>query len=214
MPTKPNGKVNGIKRKAVKVDNAEALVPRDGTEISRSKKSSDQEIEERRVKAMHYRLRGMSLRDIAKKLDVSAATIKRDLDAAKDMSLARIRDFDKDTFVADTMNTYDDIIAEAWQEYLSAPKGTTHRLKSLDSVRNAVNDKRKALHESGVVRNEDHVTGVTVNLGVVGQWSDAVKEAAIKALISNATKTELLDPVPDQHNIIDAEYVEDESNES
>jgi predicted DNA-binding protein (UPF0251 family) len=206
MPDKPNGKkTNGVKRQAIVKHEPEE------TEVTKTKKGSDHEIEERRIKALRYRLRGLSLRDIAEKLEVSAPTIKRDLDAAREMGLARIQDFDKDDFVSDTMHTYDDIISAAWDEFTRAPKGTTHRLKSLDAVRNATNDKRKALQEAGVVRNEDQKTALTVNLGVVGEWSDDVKKAAITALINSATKTDLLDPVPDEDGIVDAEIVEPES---
>ena len=99
---------------------------------------------------------------------------------------------------------YTDIINEAWAVYRRGDND--QKVKALNLIRQATNDQRKALQDTGVVRKENQVQEI-VQIGIVEKWSDHDISQAAAALIGSQINLHLAAPTLD---IEDAEIVEDD----
>jgi len=164
-------------------------------------RSSADDIEDRRKKSWELRQRGMTYREIGEETGVSIATVKKDLDFAKEKYRTEISSLEKEEYLASAIPQYDDIISTAWKIAKSSP--TEDRLRALDLIRKTVNDKRKAIQDVGVIKKENKVVEHTIS--ILDEWSEENKQQAVQALIGMNMPT-LGEPTPD---IEEAEIVEE-----
>lgn len=162
--------------------------------LKRTRRSSEYEIICRRRKVQRYRLRGMSYAEIAKELNVSEFTIKRDMEAIQRENQTRVDKFQQDQFVGESLVTFDQLQEHAWEEFNAAEGGSKQRLQALDLVRSIQNDKLKALQETGMVHKapqEVHHTHTAL------PWSDDIKQQVIQTMLQSVLKPQLGMPTPD-----------------
>jgi transcriptional regulator len=132
---------------------AKALVlsRRNAPARAKHRKSSQEEIYERRQMVMRLRLKGKTHREIAKELGVGTMTVRRDMQAIKEHVAAKVEDFEKDQALGESLHTYDLIHKEAWVEYNKCAHGSTQRVQFLNLIRAAENDRVKMLMDVGLI---------------------------------------------------------------
>jgi hypothetical protein len=172
------------------------------------RKATQEEMEERREKVLQMRLRGLSFEFIAANLGVSAVTVKRDYEAARESAKGLTQHFDKHQFLGETIAGIDDVIARAYEDYAAAQKGTTVSLKALDLIRVARADRVRIMTETGIIEKKPERVEQKISLELIHGWNEDVRKAAVDALLSGMLKTKLLEPIPDA-NIIDVTPVTD-----
>lgn len=165
------------------------------------------DLDDRRELIWNMRQRGSTYREIAAEVDVSIATVKRDLDIARRKHREKIEFHDREDYIAATAAQYDDIIREAWKVADGADKET--KLKALTTIRQTLDAKRKALQDTGVVRKENQVQE-TVQIGLVAHLDESNVLSAASALLASQLNLHLGEPTLD---IEEAEIVEDEETE-
>jgi DNA-directed RNA polymerase specialized sigma24 family protein len=118
---------------------------------ARNRKSSREEIYERRQLVLRYRIKGMTFKQISKELGVGVMTVRRDLQEIKKHNAERVSQFERDEALGDCLQTYELIHQEAWDQYSRAPHGTAQRATFLNLVRAAENDRAKLLMDVGLI---------------------------------------------------------------
>lgn len=178
-----------------------------------------QEIE-RRIKVYQYRVRGYSLRRIAQEMKMSVGTVRRDLDKITKEMAHQFEDFNPEAFVADEMVGYEDLMQEGWNQYHQS-KNVHQAVKALDFIRGVKTDRFNMLKNAGVIKTEPVNVQHNVAVGVIQNWDEGFKKAAVEALIqANMGGRQLAAPVPDdmeKDNVIDVgeeeEVLGDEESE-
>lgn len=168
------------------------------------RKYGPEELDMRRRDAYKMRLRGMTYAEIGEALGVSHVTARNDVEKAKSMAIHDTANYDSKDHVAEMMAAYDDILQTSW-EISKSTRDPEVRLKALQEVRKTVNDKQKALMNAGMLGPQNVPTPTTLNIGVIGHWSEANIQEAIQAVLGLQLTTPVLDPEPDT----EAELVEE-----
>lgn len=170
--------------------------PAPTTALVKVGKKEKHEIDDRRQSVLKLRMRGLTYDEIASDLGISAVTVRRDIEALKKDSSDAIDNFDRKQFIIEQIATYDDIIARAWKEYSTA-YDTKDRLKCLDTVRAAKNDRFRMLQECGFVHNEPQKVEHKITLDVLQNWDDNFRQAVAKSVLENMLTPQLPEPVPE-----------------
>lgn len=175
------------------------------------------EIEDRRSMVLQLRLRGHTIKEIANVFHVSVATINRDLSAVREKREFDIKNYNTEGFVVDTVAGYDDIIHRAWEMFAKTDADT--KIKTLHLIRQTLNDRRKALQDTGVVKKESPqaAIGQQINLQIVGDMDEETKTKAVHAFLAGAMTPGLPEPTPDSddnEDFIEAEVLDDTSDSS
>lgn len=147
-------------------------------------KSTQMELAERRQLVIRMRLKGMTLREIAKELCCGYMTIKRDLDAVRQEVSEKVSQFDRDYALGKSMSVYEQIELEAWQQYYGCSPGSTGRAQFLNLVRTTRNDQVKLLTEVGLISKAP--TQVQHNFEanqVLKDWTEDAKRIVSLAII-------------------------------
>lgn len=121
---------------------------------AKHRKSSKEEMYERRQLVMRMRLRGMTYKTIAKKLGVGTMTVRRDLAALRKDTAERVSKFDRDYALGECLDTYEAIHEEAWDQYHRCCDGSPARAQFLNIIRVAENDRVKVLMDVGMIGRE------------------------------------------------------------
>jgi len=184
--------------------------PKQALETVKPPKMTKWEIAERRLKVQRLRLRGLSTSTIAKMLGVSFNTVAKDLEAVQKENISKITNFDQDAFVSENQAVLDMVIERAWGEYSSFKEGEPGRIKALDMVRVAQNDKLRALIETGMIHKEPQQVEHTHTFNL--PWDEDTKHVVAEALLQRALAPQLAAPTPhlDHHpgkNVIEVEVV-------
>ena len=177
-------------------------------EASLVKKTGD-DIDDRRKRAWALRQRGKTYREIGAELDVSVATVKRDLDIARRTEREAIEFHDREDYLASLMAQYEDVKREAWNIIDGADKET--RLKALTTIRQTLDAQRKALQDTGVVKKENQVQEI-VHMGLVAKWDEQDVGRAAAALVASQLNLHLEAPSLDEEGVEYAEVIEEETN--
>jgi len=188
----------------------EALEPvkSNSPEVFNPKKSTNEEMLDRRNKVLQYRLRGLSFTSIAQVLKVSISTVKKDFQEAKKDTASHIKDFDKPGFIADAVNSLDDVLARAWEEYNNIPlNNPQQRIKSLELIKNIKNDQFNMLQNAGLIERAPEKHQMFISSQILHGWSDEIKKVAIESFLGAKTVGELEAPKPDPA-LIEAEFEE------
>ena len=150
----------------------------------RRPRSTEIELSERRQEVIRLRLRGMTLREIAKSLGCGAMTIKRDLDAVKQEVHQKVSQFDRDYALGTSLSVYEQIEKEAWEQYYGCSQGSPGRAQFLNLVRTARNDQVKLLADVGLIsRAPTQVQHQFEANQVLKGWTDDAKRIVALAII-------------------------------
>ena len=190
-----------------------ALVRANGNGIAlqpkRPKKSSQNEIEERRRDVVRLRMRGLGLRNIAKELGVGHMTIKRDLAAIQEQTKERMSKLDRDIIIAESVSVYEEIETQAWDQFHRCGSGTSMKAQFLNVVRAARNDQIRLLTDIGMITRAPQEVKHTVKTDVISHWSPAAQDIVAMAIIK-AGLSQPGAPVPEERqlpepNVLDVE---------
>lgn len=166
--------------------------------LTKPKKSSEYEVQQRRKDVLRLRMRGHSYGEIAGKLAISINTVKNDLTAVRDENEHAVKSFSQEHFVGETMIVYDDIIARAWEEYFACPAGAKNRITALDLIRATQGDKFKALSDVGLVdKKEAEVKHRHVH---EMPWDDKLQQQVIAGMIERSLTPQLAAPTYDPNH--------------
>lgn len=183
----------------------------DSLEIQDNSRLTKDEIEERRQKVHQLMVRGLSQKRIAEIVEVSAATITRDIAVIK-KNVTKYKNFNREEFIADTITGYDDIWSECWK-IASETNDKELKLKAMTAARLALNDKRKALQETGVVKKEMVGNNNQIHVNLIGGLTPEQIEKAALSFLNSGMKTQLQMPEPDVIDVDEESEDEDESTE-
>lgn len=148
------GKSPVPKKKAKQMVQALVLSRAKAPKRAKHRKSSKEEMYERRQMVMRLRLKGMPYKAIGKELGIGIMTVKRDLQSLKQDVSARVTKFDRDYALGECLQTYERIHQEAWQEYEGCSHGSSGRAQFLNLIRAAENDRVKVLMDVGMIGRE------------------------------------------------------------
>lgn len=171
----------------------------------KNKRATDIELRDRRREVMQKRARGMSMRAIARSLNVSVATIKRDIDTARVEGIRDIKELHKEEYVAETILQYDDVLKKAWE--LADSPDADISLKAMNTIRMILNDKRKALQETGIIEKVKEQSEVQIE--TTFKLDEKQLEAASQALIFGMLTPTDPSLLPRPEDVIDVEPIED-----
>lgn len=164
---------------------------------NRPKRATELEMDVRRRHAFNLRLRGLGLAEIAEQLSTSVGTVKRDLDEVSKELKEHVKNFDKDEAISQSLSVYEDVIQSAWREYDKAADGSEVRLKAMNLVRAAENDKIRIMQEVGIIQREAQKTHHTIDVNVISGWSKELQKLAASQLLETMMTDKLLPPIPD-----------------
>lgn len=166
--------------------------------LTKPKKASEWEVQQRRKDVLRLRMRGHAYSEIATKMGISVNTVKNDLHAVREENEMQVKGFSQEHFIGETMTVYDDIMARAWEEYFACQPGAKNRIAALDLIRATQGDKFKALADVGLVdKKEQEVKHRHVH---EMPWNDAVQQQVVNALIGQSLTPQLALPTHDPNH--------------
>lgn len=165
------------------------------------------EIEERREQVQKLRLRGISIRSIAKIVQVSPNTVQRDLAAIRSRNSTALEQFEQNEHVGEALSRFEEVEERAWSEYHAAKK-PSEKLSALNLIRTVQNDKLKALIETGFIQ-KDTPKAVVEHTHKI-DWTPDMQDRIAEALLESTLNPQLEEPYPDAE-IIDVAPGADEN---
>ncbi|MCF6205298.1 MAG: hypothetical protein L3J47_00190 [Sulfurovum sp.] len=172
------------------------------------KKTAD-DIADRRKLAWGMKQRGMTLRAIGAKLDVSAATVKRDVDIIIQQERANVLAFDREEHVASTISMYNYVISEC-DAINRNSNDPDIQLKALTQIRQTVQAREKSLQSTGVLHKENPVVDTVVKVALVANMSGETLGQTAAALIGTKLTLHLAPPTLDIEDAEFEEYTDEE----
>ena len=161
-------------------------IDEDGNNARKMMMSPEEVIEIRRMEVIRRRLRGQTAGTIARALNVSENTIYNDIKAITDSNLKHLTTFVQEDFIGDTIQTFQRIEQEAWNQVAQLDDGDARKAKFLDSVRASRKEQIKLLQNSGLLHKEANKVEVQVTSDVLNTWSDDQKQMVADALVDAA----------------------------
>ena len=161
-------------------------IDEDGNNARKMMMSPEEVIEIRRMEVIRRRLRGQTAGTIARALNVSENTIYNDIKAIRDSNLKHVTTFVQEDFIGDTIQTFQRIEQEAWNQVAQLDAGDARKAKFLDSVRASRKEQIKLLQNSGLLHKEANKVEVQVTSDVLNTWSDDQKQMVADALVDAA----------------------------
>lgn len=161
-------------------------IDEDGNNARKMMMSPEEVIEIRRMEVIRRRLRGQTAGTIARALNVSENTIYNDIKAIRDSNLKHVTTFVQEDFIGDTIQTFQRIEQEAWNQVAQLDDGDARKAKFLDSVRASRKEQIKLLQNSGLLHKEANKVEVQVTSDVLNTWSDDQKQMVADALVDAA----------------------------
>ena len=161
-------------------------IDEDGSNARSMLMSPEEVIELRRMEVIRRRLRGQTAGTIARALSVSENTIYNDIKAIRDSNLKHVTTFAQEDFIGDTLQTFQRIEQEAWNQVAQLDDGDVRKAKFLDSVRSTRKEQVKLLQSSGLLHKEANKVEVQVTADVLNTWSDDQKQMVADAVLDAA----------------------------
>ena len=161
-------------------------IDEDGNNARKMMMSPEEVIEIRRMEVIRRRLRGQTAGTIARALNVSENTIYNDIKAIRDSNLKHVTTFVQEDFIGDTIQTFQRIEQEAWNQVAQLDDGDARKAKFLDSVRASRKEQIKLLQNSGLLHKAANKVEVQVTSDVLNTWSDDQKQMVADALVDAA----------------------------
>jgi len=178
-------------------------------ELNELEITREQKVQERQRQVMQLRTRGYTYQNIANALGTSIATVQRDLEAVKSLGKSNFSEHDRDQFLTGLFSGYDDVIARCWE--LHSEGTPDEKLKALNLVRQTLNDQKKALIDTGVIKKE-HQINQQVEIGLSNAWTPELKNEVIRAFMEAKLTKELEAPEPYMDDE-EVQYIEVSENE-
>lgn len=185
--------------------------------ITRTRKSTEYEIMQRRKDVGRLRLCGYGFAEIAKRLNVSIGVIQKDMDALKEENIGRKTSFNPDEFIGAHESVLDEVSEHAWNDYHAADPGSKLRIQALDLIRTVQIDKLKVFEDIGLIVK----AAQQVEHKIVHElpWTPEIRAAAADALLQSQLTPQLAEPTLDEDhvpgnnlenvtNVQDAEFTE------
>lgn len=160
-------------------------------------RASIDEILDRRRTVRRMRMRGLSYREIAKKLGVGPMTIKRDLDAIRAEHKARLSALDREEYVGEALSVYEEMELRAWQDYESLSEGDKDREKFMRIIKEARADQNKLLMDLGVLVRAPTESVIRVSNEAIMGWSPEAQDLVALALLKSKMRP-LAEPEPER----------------
>ena len=161
-------------------------IDEDGSNARSMLMSPEEVIELRRMEVIRRRLRGQTAGTIARALGVSENTIYNDIKAIRESNLKHVTTFAQEDFIGDTLQTFQRIEQEAWNQVAQLDDGDVRKAKFLDSVRSTRKEQVKLLQSSGLLHKEANKVEVQVTSDVLNTWSDDQKQMVADAVLDAA----------------------------
>ncbi len=161
-------------------------IDEDGSNARSMLMSPEEVIELRRMEVIRRRLRGQTAGTIARALSVSENTVYNDIKAIRDSNLKHVTTFAQEDFIGDTLQTFQRIEQEAWNQVAQLDDGDARKAKFLDSVRSTRKEQIKLLQSSGLLHKEANKVEVQVTSDVLNAWSDDQKQMVADAVLDAA----------------------------
>ena len=161
-------------------------IDEDGSNARSMLMSPEEVIELRRMEVIRRRLRGQTAGTIARALSVSENTIYNDIKAIRESNLKHVTTFAQEDFIGDTLQTFQRIEQEAWNQVAQLDDGDVRKAKFLDSVRSTRKEQVKLLQSSGLLHKEANKVEVQVTTDVLNTWSDDQKQMVADAVLDAA----------------------------
>ena len=161
-------------------------IDEDGSNARSMLMSPEEVIELRRMEVIRRRLRGQTAGTIARALGVSENTIYNDIKAIRESNLKHVTTFAQEDFIGDTLQTFQRIEQEAWNQVAQLDDGDVRKAKFLDSVRSTRKEQVKLLQSSGLLHKEANKVEVQVTTDVLNTWSDDQKQMVADAVLDAA----------------------------
>jgi DNA-binding CsgD family transcriptional regulator len=161
-------------------------IDEDGSNARQMMMSPEEVIEIRRMEVIRRRLRGQTAGAIARALSVSENTIYNDIKAIRESNSKHITTFVQEDFIGDTLQTFQRIEQEAWDQVSQLDDGDARKAKFLDSVRASRKEQIKLLQNSGLLHKEARKVEVQVTSDVLNTWSDDQKQMVADAVVGAA----------------------------
>lgn len=174
----------------------------------KARKSTQEEIAERRRMVLRMRMRGLGYRAIARELGIGNMTIKRDLEAVREMTKSRIGKFEREYALSQSLSVFEEVETSAWGDYHASTPGSSNRASFLAQIRAARGDQVKLLMDVGLIdRTAQEVKHKHEhsNAQVIAGWSPAAQDLVAFAIVKAGMQT-LAEPTPD--DVIDVEPVQ------
>src|ERR1700694_1129233 len=92
------------------------------------------EIAQRRRKVQQFRLRGYSYHEMANELGVTIGTIHKDLKVIQKENAAKVKPEEHERITNEALDTYDQVMQRAWDEFNAAAPGSKVRMSALEAV--------------------------------------------------------------------------------
>ena len=161
-------------------------IDEDGNNAQKMLMSPEEVIEIRRMEVIRRRLRGQTAGTIARALSVSENTVYNDIKAIRESNLKHVTTFAQEDFIGDTLQTFQRIEQEAWNQVAQLDDGDARKAKFLDSVRSTRKEQIKLLQSSGLLHKEANKVEVQVTSDALNAWSDDQKQMVADAVLDTA----------------------------
>lgn len=177
---------------------------------------------DRRRTILGYKLRGWTLRQIAKEMGLSAATVLKDLREIQRLAREKVKITQQQELLGDCVSCFERVEQEAWEQYnLSLDQDL--KVKFLGTVQQARNNQLKLLTELGIVganKPKPAPTHQTVNINnLTPQAQDILAMALITAGMqqqapATTATAKVIDVEPEKKNEIEHPIPEGSSSTS
>jgi hypothetical protein len=172
----------------------------------RGKATTGGKREERRKEVRRLRMRNLSKSAIAKALGVSALTIGKDLEIITKENIERAVGSDQNAYIGDSISLFEEVEAQAWQDYEGVAVGHTNRAKFLDVIRNSRKDAINLKQNLGLLYKEPDKKSVRATVEL--DWAPQVKQLVSDAILEQHLKGSLPEPEP---MVLEAEEIEEDN---
>jgi hypothetical protein len=140
-------------------------------------------IEERRKLVLKMKMRGMTLKDMARLLGVQETVVQFDLRKMKHEMTSKLSKIQKDYALGESVSVFEEIERAAWEQYNIAKDATPMKAKFLETVKEARKEQIKLLSDIGLIQKQTQKVDVKVDTSIISHWSPAVQDLIAASLI-------------------------------
>jgi transposase-like protein len=151
--------------------------------------------EERQQTVQRMRLRGMTVRAIAKLLRVNPSTVQRDMQEIRRKNQDSVSAAERDEHMAEAMARFQEVEERAWSEYHAADEGSAQRIKALDLLRVIATDRIKALKDTGFIKVDPQKVEIKHEHKLEEMWTPELMAEVAQKLLDKALTPQLAEPI-------------------
>jgi hypothetical protein len=145
---------------------------------------------------LRLRLRGMTIRAIAKGMNVSPAVIHREVTKIREIKAESLTSRPTEHHAADAITLYEEVEQSALEIYTESGSDRNMQLRALSTALQARDKHVKLLMDLGIMQKAQVDKPTTnINIGILEGWSGQVKQMVTNSILE-AQLTPLEAPVP------------------